>query len=98
MANAEMKLQTEKLELQKEELHRLSQALEMKQDFLEAVLHQMPAGVVIAEAPTGRLVLGNEQMEHVLGFSLAPSTYLLDYNRHQGHPGHQVFHGDGRPY
>ena len=52
----------------------------------------MPAGVVIAEAPTGRLVLGNDQMERILGFSLAPSTYLLDYNRHQ------VFHGDGRPY
>jgi PAS domain S-box-containing protein len=95
VANEEMKLQTEKLELQKEELNRLTQALEMKHDFLEAVLRQMPAGVVIAEAPTGRLVLGNEQMERILGFSLAPSTYLLDYNRHQGH---QVFHGDGRPY
>jgi sigma-B regulation protein RsbU (phosphoserine phosphatase) len=92
MANEEMQLQTEKLELQKEELHRLTQALEMKQDFLETVLRQMPAGVVIAEAPTGRLVLGNEQMERILGFSLAPSTSLLDYY------GHQVFHGDGRPY
>jgi sigma-B regulation protein RsbU (phosphoserine phosphatase) len=95
VANEEMKLQTEKLELQKEELNRLTQALEMKHDFLEAVLRQMPAGVVIAEAPTGRLVLGNKQMERILGFSLAPSTYLLDYNRHQGD---QVFHGDGRPY
>ncbi len=95
VANEEMKQQTEKLELQKEDLNRLTQDLEMKQDFLKAVLRQMPAGVVIAEAPTGRLVLGNEQMERILGFSLAPSTYLLDYNRHQGH---QVFHGDGRPY
>ncbi len=95
VANEEMKLQTEKLELQKEEMNRLTQALELKHDFLEAILRQMPAGVVIAEAPTGRLVLGNEQMERILGFSLAPSTYLLDYDRHQGH---QVFHGDGRPY
>lgn len=95
VANEEMKLQTEKLELQKEELKRLTQALEMKHEFLEGVLRQMPAGVVIAEAPTGRLVLGNEQMERILGFSLAPSTYLLDYNRHQRH---QVFHEDGRPY
>jgi sigma-B regulation protein RsbU (phosphoserine phosphatase) len=95
VANEEMKLQTEKLELQKEEMNRLTQALELKHDFLEAILRQMPAGVVIAEAPTGRLVLGNEQMERILGFSLVPSTYLLDYDRHQGH---QVFHGDGRPY
>ena len=95
VANEEMKLQTEKLELQKEKLNRLTQALEMKQDFLEAVLRQMPSGVIIAEAPKGRLVLGNDQMERILGFSLVPSTYLLDYNRHQGH---QVFHGDGRPY
>ena len=78
VANEELQLQTEKLELQKEELHRLTQALEMKQDFLEAVLRQMPAGVIIAEAPTGRLVLGNGQdLERILGFSLAPSTYLL---------------------
>jgi phosphoserine phosphatase RsbU/P len=95
VANEEMKLQTEKLELHKEELNRLTEALEMKHDFLEAVLRQMPAGVVIAETPTGRLVLGNEQMERILGFSLSPSTHLLDYNRHQGN---QVFHGDGRPY
>jgi sigma-B regulation protein RsbU (phosphoserine phosphatase) len=95
VANEEMKLQTEKLELQKEKMNRLTQALELKHDFLEAILRQMPAGVVIAEAPTGRLVLGNEQMERILGFSLDPSTHLLDYNRKQGH---QVFHGDGRPY
>jgi sigma-B regulation protein RsbU (phosphoserine phosphatase) len=95
VANEEMKLQTEKLELQKEKMNRLTQALELKHDFLEAILRQMPAGVVIAEAPTGRLVLGNEQMERILGFSLDPSTHLLDYNRNQGH---QVFHGDGRPY
>jgi sigma-B regulation protein RsbU (phosphoserine phosphatase) len=97
LANEKMQLQTEKLEFQKEELLRLTQALEMKQDFLETVLRQMPVGVVIAEAPTGRLILGNAQMERILGFSLAPSTCLLDYHRLDYHR-HQVFHGDGRPY
>jgi signal transduction histidine kinase len=32
---------------------------------LEAVLRQMPAGVVIAEAPTGRIVLANAQVDQI---------------------------------
>lgn len=32
---------------------------------LEAVLRQMPAGVVIAEAPSGQIVLANAQMEQI---------------------------------
>ena len=32
---------------------------------LEAVLRQMPAGVVIAEAPSGRIVLANEQLNQI---------------------------------
>ncbi|QEH33430.1 Signal transduction histidine-protein kinase/phosphatase DegS [Aquisphaera giovannonii] len=34
---------------------------------LEAVLRQMPAGVVIAEAPSGRIVLANEQSRGIWG-------------------------------
>ncbi len=32
---------------------------------LEAVLRQMPAGVVIAEAPSGKIVLANEQLHQI---------------------------------
>ena len=92
IANEELQLQTEKLELQKEELLRLTQALEMKQDFLEAVLRQMPAGVVIAEAPTGKLVLGNDQMEGIFGLGLGNAVNIFDC-----YP-YKFFHRDGSPY
>ena len=40
--------------------------LEHDRALLEAVLRQMPAGVMVAEAPSGRLILGNEQMTRIL--------------------------------
>ena len=92
LANEEMQLQTEKLELQKEELLRLTQALGMKQNFLETVLRQLPAGVVIAEAPTGRLILGNDQMETIFGLGLGNAVNLFDC-----YP-YKFFRRDGSPY
>ena len=65
------------------ELHRADHAL------LEEVLRQMPAAVVIAEAPSGRLVLGNRQVEEVWGRPLQPSWG--EYGVWRG------FHADGRP-
>ncbi|MCX5892633.1 MAG: PAS domain S-box protein, partial [Deltaproteobacteria bacterium] len=92
LANEELQLQTGKLEMQKGELLSLTQALEMKQTFLEAVLRQMPAGVVIVEAPSGRLISGNDQVESLLGFRLAESSSLAEFYHHQ------LYHKDGKPY
>jgi PAS domain S-box-containing protein len=45
---------------------RLLQQLDQKQKLLEAVLQQMPAGVMVANAPSGQLVLMNEQVQQIL--------------------------------
>ena len=92
LANEEMKEQNEKLEIQKREFLRLMQALEMKQTFLETVLRQLPAGVVIVAAPSGKLVMGNDQVESLFGPIAASDVNIADYDRHQ------FFHRDGKPY
>ena len=51
----------ERRRIEREREHLLEQ-LRTARGRLEAVLRQMPAGVVIAEAPSGRIVLENEQM------------------------------------
>lgn len=76
------------LAAQRESLSRL--AIERAQ--LEAVLMQMPAGVVIAEAPSGKLVLGNEQMQQIWGRSFPPPGDPVGYREFKG------FHPDGRLY
>ncbi len=63
----EFQAQAEELELQNEELERLSQELEAERALLRTVLDQMPGGVIIAAAPSGRLLLANAQMEAILG-------------------------------
>ncbi|HEV8672973.1 MAG TPA: GAF domain-containing protein [Methylomirabilota bacterium] len=59
---------------------------------LDTVLRQMPAGVVIAEAPSGRLILGNAQVEEIWRAAFTPASELEDWVRYLG------FHPDGRPY
>ncbi len=46
---------------------------------LEAVLQQMPAGVVIAEAPSGRLLLANRQAERILRYRFLPPAGTKRY-------------------
>jgi PAS domain S-box-containing protein len=59
---------------------------------LEAVLMQMPAGVIIAEAPSGKLLLGNNQVEQIWRHQFLPSSEVAEYREYNG------FHPDGRPY
>ncbi len=66
------------------EQHRADHAL------LEEVLRQMPAAVIIAEAPSGRLVLGNKQVEEVWGRPMLPSGGVGEYGEWRG------FRADGR--
>ena len=58
---------------------------------LAAVIEQMPAAVVIAEAPSGRLVLGNGQVARIFGDAMPGASALSAYASQAG------FHDDGRP-
>jgi two-component system CheB/CheR fusion protein len=76
-----------------EEQHRerLFAQLSQEQARLEAVLRHMPAGVILAEAPSGRLVFGNEQVARIWRHPFYEEETIADYARYQG------FHADGSP-
>lgn len=78
-----------KAELEREKLIKL---LESEQALLEAVLQQMPAAAVIAEAPSGKLLLGNKLVEKIWRQPFLESDSIEKYQNYQG------FHSDGRPY
>src|SRR5687767_196227 len=60
---------------------------------LKAVLRQLPVGVIIAEAPSGRLVLCNDQLARIWWHSFATVDEVAAYTKDRG------FHrSDGRPY
>lgn len=75
-----------------EEREALVGRLAEERRFLEAVVHQMPAGVVIAEAPSGRLIVGNEHVRRIWRQPLFPAESIADYQKWHG------FHPDGQPY
>ena len=52
----------------------------------------MPSGVIIAEAPSGRIVLGNVQVERIFRRRLLPLGSAEEYGQWPG------FHRDGRHY
>jgi PAS domain S-box-containing protein len=61
------------------ERERLLQELETERRRFEAVLQQMPAGVMIADAASGKLVLTNEQAKQIIGYDYEQSLELVDY-------------------
>lgn len=78
--------------LQEEERLRILDQLERERARFEAVLQQMPAGVAIAEAPTGRIVIGSEQLERIFRFRTPDLDSVAAYDQYR------VFRGDGAPY
>ncbi len=70
----------------------LRQVAERERAWLEAVVRHMPAGVIIAEAPSGRLVLYNEQARQIWKHTTKPTDLIEAYGLYRG------FHPDGRPY
>ena len=66
--------------------------LEAERARLEAVLRQMPSGVTIAEAPSGKILLSNERAQQIRHRSLPQVVGVEEYDRFVG------FHPDGRPY
>ncbi|WP_029009880.1 PAS domain S-box protein [Azospirillum halopraeferens] len=59
---------------------------------LDAVLAQMPAGVAIAEAPSGRLLMHNARAIALLGHP------MLDTDSYEGYARYGALHPDGTPY
>ena len=78
-----------RVEAEREELIR---QLLRERSILQAVLQQLPHSVYIAEAPSGRLFLANEQaVTQIRG----PTEPTLNVEGYRAYPG---FHADGRPY
>ena len=73
-------------------LQKLVRQLRLERAFLLAVLEQMPVGVCIAEAPSGRLILGNRRMEELLREPFYPALGIDQYDHWQS------FHTDGHAY
>ena len=71
---------TERKQAELERLEMLKE-IEKERSLLSAVLQQMPAGVVIAEAPSGQLILGNKQVEEIFRHSLLPSDNVEEYSQ-----------------
>lgn len=70
---------------------KLLKRVEAERRRLEIVLQQMPAGVVIAEAPGGRLLMGNDRVEEIWRQSYRQVETVMEYAHYPG------FHRDGTP-
>ena len=81
-----------KSKLAEQERDYLMERLERKRAYLEAIFQQMPSGVSIAEAPSGKLIMHNEEAEKLLGHPLLESADYTGYSRYG------ALHPDGQPY
>jgi PAS domain S-box-containing protein len=59
---------------------------------LTALVENIPLGVIVAEAPSGRLVVANEKVAEIWGRPFMASESVAEYGAYHG------FHADGRPY
>lgn len=72
------------------ERSRLYDSVAAERERLAAVLSRLPVGVIIAEAPSGRMVLGNAEVERIWRRPFRPGSLVGDLYR--------GYHADGRPY
>jgi PAS domain S-box-containing protein len=89
LVEAEERRRLKKVEAERE---KLIKELSVQHQQLTEMLRQMPAGVIIAEAPSGRLIMGNEQVARIWRHEFLPSANIDEYDAWKG------FHPDGRPY
>jgi len=75
-----------------QERTQLLEELAAKQRLLEAVLQQMPTGVLIAEAPSEQIVLMNEQVKQILRGPYSRIKKVVEYLQYES------FYSDGRSY
>ncbi len=87
----ELRSQEETLHTQAEELENLTGELEAGRNLLQAVLEQMPAGVIIAE-PSGRIILSNRRAEAIWQ---QPAGTMTNLDKFREMP---RYYPDGRAY
>ena len=75
-----------------QERKRLLTQVEYEQARLRTTLEQMPVGVVIAEAPSGRVILANHQVQRIWRHPRAECSTIEHLMEHEG------FHEDGAAY
>ncbi|WP_430384424.1 ATP-binding protein [Archangium violaceum] len=75
-----------------QERERLLAEVEAERCRLEAILQQLPCGLYVAEAPSGRTLLANAEAEQLLGYPLLK----VQSSREFAH--YHAIHPDGRPY
>jgi PAS domain S-box-containing protein len=71
---------------------KLLRTLDFEKGQNQAILNQMPAAVIVGEAPSGKLIYGNKRMNEVWGFSLIKSNSIDEYQKWVG------YHPDGSLY
>lgn len=74
---------------------RLLEELETERAHFKAVLQQMPTGVMIADAASGKLVLTNEQAKQTIGYS---DEQLLQLENDESMVSFECFRLDGQRY
>ncbi len=79
------------LELSGEELQQANDALLRERAQLAALVEHAPVGIIMAEAPTGRIVMGNRRVEEIFRHPVIPSAGVSEYGMWQSR------HPDGRP-
>ncbi|MFP5262325.1 MAG: chemotaxis protein CheB [Blastocatellia bacterium] len=78
--------------LAEDERNRLNEELMRERALMEAVVRQMPAGVLITEAETGKMVFANEQADRIWRATMENPTGDEHYSEYRG------YHLDGRRY
>ena len=78
----------EEARVDRQELAQLTE----EHSLLSAVIEQMPTGMIIAEAPSGRILLSNAQFDQMWGEPLKRAGDFSEYREFRG------FHPDGTPY
>src|SRR5262247_4136365 len=75
----ELEEQIAEREQARAERERLITELETERARLNAIVEHIPAGVLLAEAPSGRIVMGNPQVERILGHRVILSPDIESY-------------------
>ena len=74
------------------EQQKLINEIEFQKSRFETVMKQMPAAVIIGEAPSGKLIFANDKMHEVWGHGMLPSESITEYGEWI------AFHPDGSRY
>src|SRR5499427_5431518 len=75
----ELEAQIFERERARAERERLIAEIETEQARLNAIIEHIPGGLLLAEAPSGRIIMGNPQVERILGHPVVFSPDIESY-------------------